>query len=337
MTQGRLYDVARRQRALLLSNERQAATEMVNVYGDIWVRIKSRLDALLAEREELLLAGETVDTSWLFQYDRLGKLLQQVQDELRRFAIYADRSIDRQQSQAVEAAARDAREQIQTIAARARVSLDWAYLPTGAIEDLVGFLANGSPLRDLLDKLGPLASKRIRESLIEGIAQGYNPEKIGRSVREAFGGNLSRALRVSRTEVLRSYREATRRSYEANDDVVEGWIWNAACTTRTCAMCFAMHGTVHPVTERLDDHPSGRCSMLPKVKGLPGMSPQWLPEAGVDQFARLSPDEQRHILGPLYDAYHSGEITLPDVVGRSFSRDWGSMRRVKSLKEILGA
>ena len=336
MAEGRLYDVARAQRALLLSNERQAASEMVRVYGAIWFRIKQRLDDLLAERDELIAAGEVVDTSWLWQQDRLNKLLYQVQSELWRFSQYADATIVQQQGLAVEAALRDAHQQVLAIAGQTGVSLNWSYLPTVAIEDLIGFTANGSPLRELLDRLGPLASEAVRSALIEGIAQGYNPEKIGRSVREAFGGNLSRALQVSRTEVLRSYREATRRSYEVNDDVVEGWIWNAACTSRTCAMCWAMHGTVHPVTERLDDHPSGRCSMLPKVKGLPGMAPQWLPEAGVDQFARLSPDEQRHILGPLYDAYHSGEITLPDVVGRSFSPDWGSMRRVKSLKELFG-
>ena len=77
--------------------------------------------------------------------------------------------------------------------------------------------------------------------------------------------------------------------------------------------------------------------MIPLTKNVEGMPPQWMPEPGVDQFAKLSEEEQQHILGPLYDAYHSGQISLTDVVGRSFSRDWGSMRRVKSLKEILGA
>ena len=166
---------------------------------------------------------------------------------------------------------------------------------------------------------------------------GQGPAAIARAVRGALGGNLARALTICRTETLRAYREASRRSYEANADVVDGWVWNCACTARSCAMCWAMHGSVHPLTERLDDHPNGRCSMLPHVKELPGLGAQALPESGPAQFARLEPAAQDAIVGRATGrAYRAGAIRLEDVVGRTFDPDWGPGRRVRSLREMLG-
>jgi hypothetical protein len=110
-----------------------------------------------------------------------------------------------------------------------------------------------------------------------------------------------------------------------------GWYSSNGIITHNC---WAMHGTTHPLTERLDDHPNGRCVMLPKVKAVKGLSPQWLPESGEAQFKRLDPATQANILGPLYELYETGQIGLADVVGRKFDGDWGSMRFVRSKKSI---
>jgi SPP1 gp7 family putative phage head morphogenesis protein len=335
VAEGRLYDVARRHRSALLSNERQAASEMVRVYGAIWQRLRGELLVLLEEMAQAQSEGEAIDAAWLYRQARYETLIRQAEAELRWFAQYASEQVRQEQAAAVQAATANAEEQVRTILNKAGISTSWVQLPTDVLEDLVGFTANGSPLWELLETFGATAAKNIREALLEGVAQGWNPERTAAKVRQFFGGDLVRALRVSRTETLRAYREATLRSYQANDDVVDGWIWNAACTPRTCAMCYAMHGTLHPLTERLNDHPNGRCSMLPHVKSLPGMTEQWQPEPGPDQFDRLDPGAQKAILGPLYDLYKSGEIKLSDVVAQKFDSDWGSMRYVKSLASLL--
>ncbi len=73
------------------------------------------------------------------------------------------------------------------------------------------------------------------------------------------------------------------------------------------------------------------------MKAVSGMSQQWQPEPGPDQFARLEPSAQDNILGQAAGAaYRAGAIRLEDVVGRSWSRDWGFTRRVKSLREVVG-
>lgn len=328
---GRLYGVAEAQRAALLRGERDAAAQLIQAFGGIWQRLRREIDALLRARTEAEGRGESVGAEWLYQMDRLEQLLQQVEGELRVFAQYAEPIVANAQGNAVDAALRHAEELTRAAAGRAGVGIEWNRLPTGPLRELVGFTADGSPLRALFDRMGPAGSQAIRDGLMQGVALGWNPERIARELRDRFARGLTQALTTCRTEIMRSYREASLMSYRANDDVLEGWIWNAACTPRTCAMCWAMHGTTHPLTERLDDHPNGRCVMLPLLRN----ARQWRPEAGVDQFAKLEPNVQRNILGPLYELYESGQISLADVVGRRFDPNWGSMRFARSRADIL--
>ncbi|MCL5957851.1 MAG: phage head morphogenesis protein [Chloroflexi bacterium] len=110
------------------------------------------------------------------------------------------------------------------------------------------------------------AGQDVRKALLAGLATGQPQTVIARAVRQALGGNLVRALTIARTEMLRSYREASRQTYLANSDVVNGWIWHAVLSTRTCAACWAMNGTLHKLNERLDDHVRGRCAMMPVTR-----------------------------------------------------------------------
>lgn len=329
-----LYAAVARQRAALLRGERQAAGEMVRVYGGIWQRVQDGLGGLWELKRQAEAAGVEVDANWLLSQGRLLELQRQVEAELRLFAEFADPLISRQQGAAVDAALSDAREL--TRLAASPVSVRWVILPADVIEDLIGFTSSGSPLRALFEQFGPVAAEKLKDGLIQGIALGQHPTEIAAAIRQDLGGNLSRALTISRTEALRSYREATRRSYEANDDIVTGWIWHCVCTSRSCAMCWAMHGTVHALNETLDDHPNGRCVMIPQVRTLPGQEQQALSPVGVEQFAKLSAEQQDAILGKAGGAaYRAGKFKLPDVVGRTFDPAWGPMRRTKSLREIL--
>ncbi|MCU0502860.1 MAG: phage head morphogenesis protein, partial [Anaerolineae bacterium] len=225
-----LYDVAEAQRAALLRGERQAASELVHAYGGIWQRMQALLDELLRQKADADARGQAVDENWLFRYNRLETLQRQAEAELRVFIEFADPLITRQQWQATSAALDDTEALTREALAgqKASMSVIWNRLPREALADLIGFTANGSPLRALLDELGPVASTAVRDTLLQGVALGWNPKKIAREMRQALGGNLVRALRISRTETLRAYREATFRSYAANSDVIDGWIWLSA-------------------------------------------------------------------------------------------------------------
>lgn len=327
---GLIYQVVERHRRELLRMERQAASEMVRVYGASWARISDSLGNLIRQIDDLRREGEDVAVSWLFQQRRLAALQEQVEAELARFSEYADPQIRNSQWQAVNSAERHIREQLDTY----RVDYGFMRLPTEAVEDLVGFLGNGSPLRSLLDEMGPTVSAGFRQALIDGVALGENPREVARRVRREYATGLSRTLRIARTETLRSYREATKRNYEANEDIIEGWVWVAAHQPRTCPMCLAMDGTVHPLSETLDDHPNGRCTAIPKLRNVP------LPQTktGAEWLEEQDEETQRRVLGSAgYEAYQGGAVKLADFVGQRSSREWGTTRYARSLKDILGA
>lgn len=329
-----VYRVAAMHRRQLLAHERAAASAMVRAYGEIWSRLQLDIEGMVARYYDALAAGEAVSEMWLFQGGRLTQLRQQVEFELARVMQYAEPEIIAQQRAAVEAAGLHTRQLVQAQAPGLwpRISASFAQLPTDAVIDLVGFLRNGSPLRALLDELGPAASASVQTALTQGIGLGYGPRKVARMARQALGGNMARALRISRTEMMRSYREATLRSYQSNSDVLDGWMWMAAKDGRTCVMCIAMDGTVHRLNERLDDHPNGRCTSVPHIRGV--AMPKY--ETGVQWFANADPTLQRQVLGgSAYEAYQAGEVTLEDFIGRRRSRAWGTTRYAKSLRSIL--
>jgi SPP1 gp7 family putative phage head morphogenesis protein len=331
-TRGEIHRIVERHRRELLQLERGAASEMVRAYGGIWQRLQQELNKLLEEYQ----ATDNPPASWVYEHNRLYNLQRQVEAELRRFADYAEARIVANELEAVQAAGQHFQEVLAASSSRPGVVARWDRLPTPAIEDLVGFTANGSPLRVLLDELGPAASEAVRSGLIQGLALGQNPRAIARQIRQGFGGVLVRALRTSRTETLRSYREATRRNYQANSDIIAGWRWLCAKQPRTCAMCLAMDGTFHTLDEHLDDHPNGRCAMVPCLKGEENQPPGW--ETGSTWLDKQLEAVQRQVLGDAgYEAYKAGAVKLQDFVGQRHSKAWGSTRYARSLTEILGA
>lgn len=331
----------------MLRRERAAASEMVRHYGDMWQRIKARIDALTKKYYAAVGAGQEVSPAWLYQLDRLQSLQRQMESELAEFSRYAETRVAAEQYDAVLAAQRHTAALLAASpeAGGAALAAGFNRLPRSAIASLVGFAQDESPLSQLLGQLGPEASEAIKRELISGLGLGLSPREVARRCRAALGGNLSRALTISRTETLRAYREAAHRSMEANAAVVEGWIWYSGRDSRTCAVCWAMHGTEHPLSERLDDHPNGRCVALPKTRTWAELGLEGVPEsrvAGVESgsslFAKLPAEQQLAILGPgELAAWQRGEFDLEDLVGRRHSSRWGSMRYERSAADTLAA
>src|SRR4030095_12680785 len=121
--------------------------------------------------------------------------------------------------------------------------------------------------------------------------QGRGPRAVAQEIREGLNGNLTRALKIARTETIRAYREASHRTHQENSDVLEGWIWLSALNSRTCRACIALHGTFHTLDERLKGHVNCRCSQIPAVKGV-GLGI----EKGVEWFRKQPAAVQKDIL-----------------------------------------
>jgi SPP1 gp7 family putative phage head morphogenesis protein len=249
-----IYDIAQQFKAALLDREREAAVRLVKTYGVSYARLAANLEKLLARMDAAKAKGEPITANWLFQQERYFALLNQIATEMAKFADVAGSVITKEQRAAVRAALNDSQRLLLASAEASGVEASFNRVPVSAVESLAGFLSNGSPLNSLLSQFGPSARSKVESLLIEGVANGRGPRDIARAMKKALGGNLARALKISRTETARAYNEATHRQFEANADVLEGWEWLAALNGRTCAACIALHGTFHETSERMASH-----------------------------------------------------------------------------------
>jgi len=345
--EGRIYDVAECYRKALLDMERTAALEIIDAYRAAYERIQTTLAELLVSYDEARRAGASAAelAGLRLAIIRANALEDQVIAEMRRFGDTADYVVTDAQLRAVQIGLAGARELTEAVLGpnAGLIMGSFNYVPTEAMMDLVGFTHNGSPLRILFDALGADVSLAARQTLLTGMALGYNPRKVADEMQRAAGIGLDRALLISRTETIRAHREATRRSYAANKHIIRGWIWHSAADVRTCAACWAMHGTVHRPEEELYDHPNGRCVALPQTFTWEELGFAGVPESGVvvesgaDKFAELDAADQRMVLGPSkYAAYQAGAIGLQDLVGIRESAVWGRSLYERSLTGFLG-
>lgn len=308
--------------------------------------IRTAWESLIEQVEQLALAGNVTEQQ-LAQEKRYRALLTAVEEQVAGLARDAASATTEAQSAGIAAALAGAPE-VASIAAGSRptgASLSWVEVDRAAVDALIGFASDGSPLHDLFDAIGPDIAARATQALVSGLVQGEGPAQIARAIEPILGSSRARAENIARTEVHRAMREAQGLAFEANADVVEGWVWTAALTTRTCPACWAMHGTIHPTTERLDGHPQCRCVMVPRTRswgelvGDPDLEDDRPAiETGEAAFGRLSADQQREVLGEgLFGLWEAGGLAFADLAVRQSDARWGDMMRPITLQEATAA
>lgn len=321
---------------------RPALNTMVTAYGRAWTAVGKEADALLKHMEEALANGEDVSPSWLFRQERYRALQDQCKDKMDEFADAADRQI-------MAAEKRAAALGIKSSAALAKASYatqppgldvhEWSRINHSAAEAMAVWTHNsGAPLRELFGKMGDWSQIVAENVLTSGVIAGKGAAVIARDLRDQIAAmTLQRAQLIARTEVHRASRVAQSESFKANP-AVKGWTWFAALDSRTCAVCWGMHGQVFPTNEPLAGHPACRCTMVPKTKtwaelgfdGVDEIAPNI--ESGEAQFARLPPSVQRQILGPTRFGQYAGGITkLSDMLRKNENPTWGPSYGLQGL------
>jgi len=301
-----------------------------------WLQVERQLEAaielLAREAADLRAQGKPVSRLTLYQMERYRDLLGQARAETLKYQRWAAQEITSRQWAMAQRGVTESQALIRETyleagAAVARFNL----LPVEAIQAMIGYAGNRTPLLDMLSASYPESVERLTEILIDSTARGINPRQTARSMAEAMSGNLQRALTISRTEQLRAYRTAATQQMRESG-VVDGWIWRCALQERTCLACLAMDGTEHSLDEELDDHPNGRCYRQPMVRGLARLDMT----SGMAWFETQSAEMQRGMMGDrLYEAYAQGQITFSDLAETRHSEEWGTTVGVRSLEAIL--
>lgn len=103
------------------------------------------------------------------------------------------------------------------------------------------------------------------------------------------------------------------------------WVWTADLRPETCAACWAMHGTVHPLREKFSPaHIGCGCEAIRRSPGDERVL------TGEERLEGLSAKKQREVLGDArYEAFARGDLSLKDMVGRT-----AHGLRPKTLQEL---
>ena len=372
MPTSNLDDIVAQFQASILRDERRAASEMVRVYVEGWKKIRAKLDRLQAEYDRTIDRGETPSLNWIYQNSRLSDMQELIGKELGRFSNYAAGKVSEEQARVISRSLEFSRdEMILQLGPEYDVpgNLRVTSLPVQDIIAMVGANQPGSPLRSLFEGIKAQGAQQASDALIEGMLLGYNPRKIAPMIRDALGIQLNRALTISRTEVARAQRTATEENYKANADIVKGWRWMAE-VHGACPVCLAMHGTEHPLSEKMSSHPNCRCTSTSLLMSWEEIGEQYgfdfsnVDKAGPsfeeiakkykmsqEQIARyqqrnmtgeayfrtLSAEDQRRIIGPAkWLAWKEGKFSFEQLVKKTYSAAWGEGKGVASLKDLLG-
>ena len=365
-----IYDVEQAFQKRLLRYERRSASQMVRAYQSAWKRLREQIDALQAEYDKAIAEGEEVSQNWWYKKQRAHELERQIAEELNKFSAWSEKVVSQEQSKVITETLNHTDDMmlLGLPERAARLNISFNRINPRAIEAIVGTTSQNSPLFRLFTKLSIEGAQRGIEALTSGIALGHNPRKTARLLRESLGTSLTRALTIARTETLRAQRIAANENYRANDGVVKGWRWSASLDGRTCPSCYAMHGTIHPLSETMESHVNCRCTSIPQTHsyqelferyGLSpeeggnidlinkreevyekyGISPDKLNQqlTGEEAFRKLSPDRQRSILGNTrWLAWNDGKLEFDDFVKTTYDPEYGRGIGLPSLRETLG-
>lgn len=323
-----IHGIANQYQQRLRQREAAAEQALIRAYATTWSRVDTEVESIARDLQERFYDDQPLPEWRVREYERARILRRQVAQEVGQITEGYGATMTRLQAEAV-VLGRGA-----TIAMLAGLGWgDLVALPNTALIDLVGRLQDGSPLRRLLDTLGPEAAAGVEDALVAGLGRGAGPREVAREVRRAMGGNMARALTISRTEVVGSYRRASARQAREYREMLAGWTWLAAIDSpdAPCAVCCAMHGTWHSLDEDLHSHPNCRCTQA----FLPHRSLADLGPTGEEWFDEQDEAVQLRILGPTaQQAYRNGDVVLADFVKPVADPEWGPGLRRRSNREL---
>lgn len=309
-----------------------AVQRLVTNYQSMAKRLKPRIDALeqylLRLKLEENYSVQTVEKSPIF-----NNLMDEIDAELSDYSSYLAAEIRSDTGRAVLAGILSGATLLQFLFGE--IEPNQPNSDDVALQVLSSYLENGSPLMNKIRGMNGNA-EAIRDMILEGVTVGRNPLTIARMiVEDVLGVGLSDAMRWTRTAQLYSYRWGTLSDYEANSDVVKGWIWQANLDADTCMSCISLHGKVFGLEEGVaNDHYNGRCFMIPYI---PGATDQFAnPNAGKEFFDELPTQSQEALMGKgKYEAFQAGKFEFDQLSTFYESDTFGLMRYETPLKDLV--
>lgn len=306
-------EIAAQFRAELAALDAGAAGMML----DAWQGV----DAALVEAMELFAGrfepGALLTPGQVVRLERYQQLFAQVQAQLELMEGIAAGTIEAGSQQAALLGAQQGIASLEALG----VSVGFNQLPAAATANVVALAQAGQPLAALLEPMYAAAADGIIRELIAGVALGWGPRQIARRMaQEGMTDALNHLLLVTRDQYNRAHRAASLETYRQSG-VVRGYVRRCARQAgRTCIACISLDGQFYPLDVPFEEHPQGRCTMIPAVRDIT-LSPLG---SGRGWFEGLSQEEQIATMGRgRWEAWQAGELSWDNMVQRREHPVWG--------------
>lgn len=305
-----------------------------------WVRefntLLPELDAALLELAALNTDGSWPTRSQITRTSRIWQAITHAEKRLTALANAAEVNLVNATGEVVDLAVTleprlIASQLPKTEGPTATLAATFDRLDTAVVDAIV--TRTTEQIHALTRPLSERAAEVMRQELVRAIPAGDSPAATARRMLNrlegGFNGGLTRALVITRTELIDASRAGAAAQQQANADVLAGWLWSATLDATTCPSCWAMHGTEFPLDEDGPlDHQQGRCVRLPVTKTWRELGydldepPSVIPDAQ-QVFADLSPADQMAVMGPgRLDALQSGRMGWDDLSARRTTDGW---------------
>ena len=325
-TESDIVRIAREYRQQLERNETAAMKEMSRAWVRMERAMRGEFEALAVIISEKAEAGEPVPAQFVYSLKRYQEMLIQLRAEIAKYNTTAEDIIKDTQRENIELGIDGAGEQL-TVSAP--VGIEWVKIYPEAAENMVGYAADGSPLKTLLERDYQSGAQAVTDALIDGVGLGKGWKAVASDMEKAVGMSFDRSVTIARTEMARAYRQANMRQYQASG-VVEK-VFRLAYKPTACFACLILDGT--EIKGEFEDHPRGKCTSI--VQTIGGHRPTW--QTGSEWFMEQSADDQRRLMGAgRWELWKDGVIkSLSDFVYIRPNQAWGGSPAVKTF-DMLG-
>lgn len=319
------------QRARLLAHEADVMRQMAERWLGVEDALKADMLDLAFFLDELRLKGETITTARLMQMDRYRALIADARQQTEQYSSWLVDNLASDQRSLIAQGITDAQQLIEAAGMDAKIaSLVFDRINIDAVEFMMGFAADGSPLYDLLRASYPESVVKLTDALVQGLATGKGPRATAALMAEDMAGNLDRALLIARTEQLRALRAGNLEQMRESN-VVSGYIRRAQRNGTVCDACLALDGEEYDVEVDVSSHPACQCYLQPRLRF--GKTPSF--PTGPEWFATQPESVQLDILGKgKFELYQNGQYNWDNAAKIVDDPTWGPTIRPGTLAEV---
>lgn len=273
--------------------------------------IQPHLEQLYEQVQQQQKEGTPLSLSWLYTGKKLERLTQIVGEHIGKFAHDAHKTI----------------EQLVLWAFLLGRQAGLAFLAGSSFASLLPSITTDT---GLFDGFGAEAAKGVKDAFVRSVSLGSKVPTLAREVEQALDVSRHRSLTILDTELFKAFNAASVAHFLENAQLADGWLWHCQLSSRSCACCVALHGTIHSLSEQLQDHPNGSCIKIPYIVDMPAM------QTGLEWFKQQDEETQQTILGTkiAWELYQSG-AGLQAFVGRHHDARYGTSVYQRSAREMM--